>query len=445
MITLAALLALASTTPAFAEKPYERRNAVVLIAESDFSVGFVRHEVLLTTVIERFFTLRSERRGQSAGYMRIETGKSPLQTAMDAPASELTPEVLADVDVLVLPNWRVTTLGSPAGARQVSNNLSQTEMATLTHWVRSGGSLLVIARAVGRTDENNLPTLLAGFGLGFDYGSGRSNETPVPARGRIGQSDYALLLPTWTWSVTGGEPIATAGDRTVGSVAKNAQGQVAYLGNGQVFERGSVLSRPPFAGFDLGENIIFLVELINLLAGQPLLSTAERQHLGWDVKLMALSATMAQTDVMNYRPRSPEGSDFADAKKLLASADRGERCDLGPGCVPFTIDQAARSDLEHAIKFTDAALAALDQAEEDLGQRDYSGVERAYEESTKQAENALASVGRVRDRYDPIGRSQYNRLPIDLTLLGSTLGGCVVIGALVVGGRRLIRRRRTGD
>ncbi|MHB1135121.1 MAG: hypothetical protein ACYC4L_22340 [Chloroflexota bacterium] len=48
---------------------------------------------------------------------------------------------------------------------------------------------------------------------------------------------------------------------------------------------------------------------------------------------------------MNYRPRAPEGSDFARARGLLATAEAGRRCDLGPGCVPFGIDESAKAEL----------------------------------------------------------------------------------------------------
>jgi hypothetical protein len=435
----------ASAPPTPADTPYERRNAVVLIAESDFGVGFVRKEVLLMTLLERFFTLRSDRRGQSAGDVRVEAGKSPMQAVMDAPGRELTPAALAGVDVLVLPNWSVTTVGGPGGTRHLSNNLSETEIATLADWVGAGGRLLVIARPVGRADENNVPTLLARFGLSFDHGSGRLSEQPVAAHGRIGRSDYTLLLPTWTWSVAGGEPVATARDRTVATVAKSGQGLVAFLGNGQIVEHASVLRRPPFAGFDLGENMLFLVDLINVLADRPPLSAAERQHLGWDVKLMALSATLAETDVMNYRPRSPQGSDFAGARGLLAAAERGQRCDLGPGCVPFTIDQAAREDLERAAALTDQALVMLGEAEAALDRRDYPAVERAYQATLAEAQQALAAARAVRDRYDPIGRAYYEHRALNANLPALLVGGLTVvaIGAGVFRWRR--RTSRLGE
>lgn len=439
-IMLAAMLAFTSAEPAFAEAPYQRRSATVLIGDSDFGKSFVRREVLLMAVLDRFFVTRSFQRGQSMSRAAPTGSSSPMKAALEVPPQELTGETLSGADLLVLPTWSAGWVGTS----RVTNDLTAAEMEAMKGWVKNGGGLLVIGGNFDSKEETNLSDFLARFGLAFDHASGQLNEEPIAARGRLHDQEYVLTLSRWTWSVAGGDAILTADGRVAGTAASFGRGLIALLGNTQFFQRRAMLGQPTMGGgIDQGDNMAFLVDLLAYLAGQTPLTAAERQHLAWDLRLLNLSATVAEVDIMNYRPRSPEGSDLADARRLLAAADRGQRCDLGPGCVPFNIDQAARSDLDQAVQFTDAALAALDQAEAGLGWRDYRGVERAYEESINQAEKALVSVRRVRDRYDPIGRAYYERPLIDPAVFGALVGGCIVIGAAVVGWR-LIRRRRWG-
>ncbi|MDO8689061.1 MAG: hypothetical protein Q7R39_03465 [Dehalococcoidia bacterium] len=438
LITLVAMLAFTSAASAFAEAPYQRRSATVLIGDSDFGKGFVRREVLLMTVLDRFFVTRAFQRGQSMSRAAPTGSSSPMKAALEAPPQELTGETLSEADVLVLPSWSAGWVGTS----RVTNDLTAAEMEVMEGWVTNGGGLLVIGGPSSAREETNLSDFLARFGLAFDHASGQLNEEPIAARGRLHDQEYVLTLPRWTRSVTGGEALLMADGRVAGVATSFGRGRIALLGATQFFQRRAVLGQPGMGGgIDQGDNMAFLVDLLAYLSGQTPLNAVERQHLAWDLRLLNLSATVAEVDIMNYKPRSPEGSDFAGARKLLATADRGQRCDLGPGCIPFSIDQVSRSDLEQAVRFTDAALAALDQAEAGLERRDYSGVGRAYEESTNQAENALVSVRRVRDRYDPIGRAHYLETPIYPAVLGAVAGGCVVIAVVMLG---LIRRWR-GD
>ncbi|MDP2744126.1 MAG: hypothetical protein Q8P00_03555 [Dehalococcoidia bacterium] len=441
LITLAAILAFTSAASAFAEAPYQRRSATVLIGDSDFGKSFIRREVLLMAVLDRFFVTRSFQRGQSMSRAAPTGSSSPMKAALEAPPQELTGETLSGADVLVLPSWSVGWVGTTEGKRRVTNDLTAAEMEVMEGWVTNGGGLLVIGGPSSAREETNLSDFLSRFGLAFDHASGQLNEEPIAARGRLHDQEYVLTLPRWTRSVAGGEALLIADGRVAGVATSFGRGRIALLGNSQFFQRREMLGQPEMGGIDQGDNMAFLVDLLAYLSGQTPLNAVERQHLAWDLRLLNLSATVAEVDIMNYKPRSPEGSDFAGARKLLAAADRGQRCDLGPGCIPFSIDQVSRSDLEQAAQFTDAALAALDQAEADLERRDYSVVERAYQESINQTENAMVSVRRVRDRYDPIGRAHYLETPIYPAVLGAVVGGCVVIGVVMLG---LIRRWR-GD
>lgn len=429
------LLGLSAAGAALAETPYRSRQAVVLVGEAGIGPGLLRREVLLATVLEDLFELRQFTRGPQRG--AGPDWEKTWQKALKSP-TEIAPETLAGADLLVLPGWSGATVGTPGGGQQeISNDLTPAEIDTVAAWVREGGGLLVIAQPIGGFDKTNLPALLDRLGLEFTFASGKIGPA-VEARGQLAGREYNVALPEgWSWSVEGGQPILRLDERSVGAIASFGGGKVGFLGNGQFFGAHPALGQPSLGALDLADNGSFMMDLLAYLTNRPLLSSAEQQHLTWEIKLLTASLTVAPGDIMNYKPRTPEGSDFAGAWKLLAAADAGRRCDLGPGCVPVAIDAAAKAELERAAGLTDEALAALGEAEAALARQDYARVEEAHARLLASAEAALAAVKPVHERYDAQGQAYYNRPPVDPTVLGLGLVGLTGTAAAFV-----FRRRR---
>ncbi|MHB1132095.1 MAG: hypothetical protein ACYC4L_06855 [Chloroflexota bacterium] len=350
---------------------------------------------------------------------------------LSAPA-EVTPALLQGVDLLLLPGWSAYTVGTPGGGQQqVYDNLTAAEMDAISAWVESGGSLLVIARPMGRAEEVNLPELLLRFGTPLDFRS-RQHRPHTLAEGNVGGRTYRVALPEgWSWPVAGGEPLLSLDGQTLGVVAPYGRGKVALLGNGQFFSMGisPALDRPGLGAFDQEDNAVFMLELLNFLTGSPALSSNERQHLAWEARLLTTAAAMAYDDSMNGRPRSPERSDFAVAQGLLAAAAEGRRCDLGPGWVPFSIDELARAELVRAAGLTDQALAALDEAESAWARRDYAAVDLSHAQALARGREAVVAVKGVRARYDAISGAYYSILPLEPGVVLPILGTCLAAGA----------------
>ncbi|MHB1135120.1 MAG: hypothetical protein ACYC4L_22335 [Chloroflexota bacterium] len=186
---------------------------------------------------------------------------------------------------------------SPWGrSHQVGDQLAPAELQAVTSWVQDGGSLLVVARRLGRAAEANLPALLAPLGLELDWAK-ELHRPAVTAQGKLDSQGYAVALPEgWSWPVMGGEPVLGLEGQALGAVASRGRGKADFIGNGQFF---GMPSSPAFGRPGLGavyqlDNAAFVIDSLAYLTARPLLWTAERQHVAWEARLLAAEAAVAQ-------------------------------------------------------------------------------------------------------------------------------------------------------
>ncbi len=161
---------------------------------------------------------------------------------------------------------------------------------------------------------------------------------------------------------------------------------------------------------------------------------------------MALSAALAPTDVLNRRPLSPEGSDFAHAKRLLRAATEGRRCNVGPACEPFSIEEAERIQLEAAAAETDAAIAVFHEARAAFERDDYVAATAASETAISHAGAALATSWVLLERYPPQQFSGNKALLGAPSILGGLFWIDLFMAAAVLGTawfRLMVPPRRT--
>jgi hypothetical protein len=436
-IGFAAVWLLATVVPAAAATPYEQRGRTVLIGDSYFGRG----EILLQTILRRFFTVRQA--PDIHGYPGF-SGSRDANGTLNLSRTVLTPDMLDGADLFIMSGFPgQSTVGIPGGGnRQLNHDLTGDELATIGAWVADGGTLVI---GIGPEPPKSQRDFLKHFGLEYRSPTGhsiRTREQPMTARGQITGRDYEVVLPGPSASIEGGTAVLAADGNTVAALTSVGRGRVVLLGNTQFFRTSSAmmgerdrfgLGLSPIAQVD---NATFVMDLFASAMGVELLSESEREATRWEARLLALSAAMAPVDVLNRRPRSSEGSDFADARRLLTSAARGQRCDLGPGCVPFQIDEDARLVLAVAAEHTDNALGALEQAEVAFDQSDYTAVERAYQAALDYRAQALSTVRHVRDRYDPIGRAYYGeRLMLGPVAMLLALGCATLIGMPLLAAR----------
>lgn len=139
---LTATLLLARAAPAFAAAPYWPRGGVVTLDGTRATPS----PAPLVQLLERLFTVRSVPSRRQAGPRAPAAG--PLLRAL-----------LDTTDLFVLPGFgdSHTTATPGGGSRELDTHLTAEEQDALESWVHDGGRLLVIARAGGRSAENNLP------------------------------------------------------------------------------------------------------------------------------------------------------------------------------------------------------------------------------------------------------------------------------------------------
>lgn len=282
----------------------------------------------------------------------------------------ITPALLAGVDLFILTGFDGTiTTGDRAGTRELDYSLDNDELAALEAFVRGGGTLLVIPQPRPRPD--NTGALLARFGIDYRRADavalgeqarpdGGTEAAGVRLAATLGGRAYTLTAYWWLYPLRalpadGGTVIAAHdGAPIVAEVAAGA-GRVIFLGaHGPADSMG-------MTGRQLGvatDNPAFFLDLVAHGLGLPALTPAEARRATWEVRVAALQrriapefATSGQTD---GQPTQAEW-----AASLLLAAEHGQRCDLGPGCLPWQITAEQRAFLEARRDEQGALLAAF--------------------------------------------------------------------------------------
>lgn len=403
----------------------------------------------------------------------------PPTTPGQSDAFRITPAALHGVDLFFLAGFSGAAsagIAAPSGrweTRTLDYTLSPEELATLEAFVRGGGALLIVPRPMGGGD--NLADLLARFGI--DYRPGEAGAPgdavlsgTVPARfaGRSYTVDANWgRVRLHALPAEGATAIAEVAGRPGIAVVRAGAGKVLFVGNPLI---GGGNPRP-FFGHATGTPILdeggaLFLDLLADAIGAPLLAPEEARYLGWEVRLATLERSLYSAGDSQGGPRR-QGFHDAPATNLLQAAARGQRCDVGPGCVSWTITPEQRALLEGLAARERVALERFDTLERLLrlgpyrppglpatqivppGELDYAAVEREYtalaDDWGSDRESALLAFSELyRQQGGTFGSSSAGNTLRAVLGCVALLGGFGLVAGMVEAGVRRRRRRRGG-
>jgi hypothetical protein len=315
----------------------------------------------------------------------------------------LTHDDLAGVDLLVLADWDGTfgcgMVGDTSRLKDADANLTPGELDMLEQFVASGGGLLAIAMPVGRSDKDNLPDLLARFGLMYAHTRvGDPLETPHEAIGRLETQSYTLKLNRTLYAVEGGTPLIDYQGRSIAAVTHFRQGRVAFLGAPWTIsddpEHGAFdpehLNYPP--GILSAEHAPFFAHLVAYLTDRPPLPAALETARLWRLRLDALTFAFSGGVLINNQPAPRGVADPARVRTLREAYHRGTRCDISSACVPFPFEPDDLQRLDAAQQQEERAWEALERMRRLLAQPapDLAAVAAAHDEAVQSMTAAYA-------------------------------------------------------
>jgi hypothetical protein len=316
--------------------------------------------------------------------------------------NRLTAADLAAVDVLVLGDWDGTV---GCGSGDVDANVSAGEISLIERYVANGGRLFVVALPLGRSDQDNLPELLARFGLRYAHTLiGAALETPRQAQGELNGRPYHLSLSGRVYAINGGTSLARYQNHSIATLAPYGRGALAFLGASRVigddveqYDYVRELNYPP--ALLAHDNAAFVAHLVGTLAGRELSPTDVERQL-WDARLLALRIAFAGGAFQNDQPVARDQSDVAHVRRLRAGLVRGEWCDLGPACVPHAFEPGDDHQLERAQHAEDRAWNAFERFEKLLAKPspNYTQAQAAHDEAVNAMNEAFAITGPIKLR-----------------------------------------------
>lgn len=389
--------------------------------------------------LRRFYTVR-------------EFGLSADDRKGDETAYRLTAAALEGVDLFVLTGFHGGAIvGEPGGGRrEIDYRLSPEELAALEAFVREGGALLVIPQLLG--GEDPLTPLLGRFGLDYrpadrlviDEGVAEHLTPPVvDLTARLAGRSYALRVGGWLHRLNGlptegAVTIAEAGGKPAIAAVTAGAGKVVFMGAPSLVNAPwRPVTTPTFPA----DNGPFVFDLLADATGAAPLTAEEARQVAWEVRLAALEWAFYSDTYANGAARSPDQpSEFVWGRRLLDAANMGRRCDVGPGCVPWTATAEQRAVLDEAVADEVTLRGRFDGLEAALqtGPRrppalplariaapegiDYAAVEREYTAIV----DGLATHQQRRARFDDLYRHQGGAI----MTLGQ--GGVLSLAGLVV-------------
>ena len=315
----------------------------------------------------------------------------------------LSPAELSGVDMLVISDWDGTFL---CGTEDVNANLSPDESTTIERFVANGGKLLAVAVPVARIEQDNLPELLALFGISYAHSPVASTiEAPQIIRGMLHGRPFRLSLSGVVYSIGSGTSLMEYQNRSVATVAGYGKGKIAFIGAHQFIsdqpERildSHQLNYPPAILVD--ENARFFTHLISMLADRPATSPTEEEQRLWKVRSKALKLALSGGMLIDDQPAGRGQADPASIRTLRSGLARGVRCDVTSTCVPFAFEPEDAAQLERAQKAEDRAWDAWERMDAVLSQPspDYQGAVLAQDEAVMSMNDAFTLVAPIKAR-----------------------------------------------
>jgi hypothetical protein len=340
----------------------------------------------------------------------------------------LTDAILAGHILVILTGFSGSaTVGDSGGQREVSYDFTGEELLALDRYVRGGGALLLLPVPQGR--PNNLGALLARFGFALSDADATSGAGPGASQGQpslvgfaatLRGHDYHLAVDRWRYplrAAPGGATILAtdAAGRALAAVAPVGAGRVAFLGLPQLSD-GDSGDQIAF----LGDNPAFFLALVAAAAGVREPGPADSTQAIWSLRVDGLAWAIFGT-----APRQrPAPAEWAAA--LQAAAEVGRRCDLGPGCVPWSPTAEQRAALVERRAAQDAMVAAFERLESAAGREAWAddAGQAALERDYPALVATLAEEQRQRQGFADLYRRQggaYPRYPDESSL--ALLGG----------------------